>query len=118
MDWIEFVNDKMGFKIQPAIAAFFGGLVAMLFRPPEFRKMPFWHLSLYVAAGVACAGYLAEPILLFTNIPLEYSASSGFVIGLIGANIIDKFLDFVIENDFKSLVELLKPNFFKNKDQK
>jgi len=105
---------KSGFKTAPAIAGFFGGVLSVWFGR---RHKKWWHELINVLSGLIAAGYGSDIVLHAFSLPGHLIGSVGFGIGLFGMRIVDKFIDFIIDNSFQDILDLLIPirNFFKNR---
>ena len=119
MSWYNFVEEKLGFKIVPAIASFFGGLVSIYLMPTGYKKT-FVHIMANLIAGMVTTGYTTGLLLHIFNLNASFAASIGFCMGLFGLVIADKFIDFLVESKFQEIISALPFverifNIFKNK---
>lgn len=109
----------MGFKIVPAIASFFGGLVSLYLMPADDKKSPM-HRVVGLIAGMVTTGYTTGLLLHIFKLEPSFASSIGFCIGLFGLVIADKFIDFLVESKFQEIISALPfveriLNIFKNK---
>ena len=106
-----------GFKVAPAIAGFFGGIVSAWM---ENSDKKWWHKLANICAGSVAAGYASELIAHIVHLPVSYAGGIGFAVGLFGMKIADKIIDFIIDHDLKQILDVVFPirKFFKNNNKK
>ena len=93
--------DKVGFRLAPAVAAIFGGIVSSYLDDKEER----WYESgIKIITGALVAGYSTDLILELSALGPKYAAGMGFAIGLFGMRIAKKLTVYLEDHSLQDII--------------